>query len=67
MSVVFDLAGFKVLVAEARRECPHWREGQALFNVLHQHYPDISAKLYQTDADTYYKDSNIPAFWEELG
>jgi hypothetical protein len=39
------------------------RRGQALYNGLHKYYPAIARRICTSDADPYFEDENIPAFW----
>lgn len=44
-----------------------WRRGQALWNTLSDLHPDVAAELDGTDADCFYDDARISAFWAALG
>lgn len=45
---------------------PEWRLGQALYNTLARAHPDIAAAISQTQADPFYDDERVPAFWSVL-
>ena len=53
--------------AEERRFHPEIRLGQALFNALYDLKPDLANEIRgNSDIDPFYKDGNIPAFYEWL-
>lgn len=42
------------------------RPGQHVYNFLQQIRPDIARQLAHTDADPFYENGNLPAFWKEV-
>lgn len=54
-------------VLERARALPReWRAGQCLFNALRLLAPTLASQLTGTDADCFYNDNKIPAFWAAL-
>lgn len=45
---------------------PEWRWGQAYFNVLVEHRPDLSEPIRTTELDPFYLDERMPAFMNEV-
>lgn len=43
------------------------RRGQAAFNMLHDHRPDLAEMVQSTDLDPYYLDARLPAFYSFVG
>lgn len=41
---------------------PQWRAGQAAFNILHQHRPDLANMVRNTGLDPFYDDDKLPGF-----
>ena len=42
------------------------RFGQALFNALDAHRPDLAQRISGTSADPFYDDMNIQKFWRAV-
>jgi hypothetical protein len=60
---------FYELARLARIACPHWRYGQALFNILLDVRPDLAEQVRGTDKDPFYalgntNDPRLIAFGE---
>lgn len=49
--------------ASMRKTHPSLRLGQCLYNLVYALFPEESDKV-PTDMDPFYKDENIPKFWE---
>jgi hypothetical protein len=47
-------------------EHPTWRTGQAYFNALYTLYPEVADAVRATDADPFYQDSRLDAFFEAI-
>ena len=45
---------------------PHLRKGQALMNALHDVHLECYKSIFTTEADCFYVDDKIPAFWEAV-
>lgn len=43
------------------------RQGQALMNALWRVHPDLYNEIHGTDADCFYDDSKVPAFYKRIG
>lgn len=43
---------------------PHWRLGQAAFNVLYQCRPDLSEQIRATRLDPFHNSDTLTAFYE---
>lgn len=54
------------LAARLREQHPDWREGQLHFNALRRVAPDVAGHVTATDADPFYLDARLPAFWAAL-
>jgi hypothetical protein len=50
------------MVVTMLREYPSYRMGQAMFNALHELYPDSARQLVGSDADPFYDNDNIARF-----
>jgi len=42
------------------------RKGQAAFNYLHSHFPDLAREIAGTDADCFYQDRLIMKFFNKV-
>lgn len=65
-----DLPTFEAVVCRAtelRDLYPSWRWGQALFNALVDFAPEAADEIRGTDADPFYTNNNVAAFWTRLG
>lgn len=49
-----------------KQKYPHLREGQALMNALHEVHLECYESIFTTDADCFFVDDKIPAFWEAV-
>lgn len=49
------------------RARPEQREGQAYFNALYIHRPDIADRLRSGPLDPFYNDDMLPAFFNYVG
>lgn len=49
-----------------RKYRPELRPGQAAYNALHFLDPAMAAELHSSDADPFYDDTKLPAFWAAL-
>jgi hypothetical protein len=45
-------------VTEAMKEHPNWREGQAYFNVLRDHLPEMANRIRGTEFDPFYREGD---------
>lgn len=54
------------LAKHMRLKYPHLREGQSLMNALHEIDATAYNQINQTDADCFYADAKIAAFWEAI-
>lgn len=50
-----------------RRSHPEQRVGQAYFNALHQHFPQVADAIRGTDNDPFYRDDRLHAFFYAVG
>jgi hypothetical protein len=55
-----------LLWAKNQLDYPDWRSGQALFNSLHQLYPDIADKIRGTFCDPFYQNGRIAIALERI-
>ena len=55
-------AEFYVELAKYRQEYPQLRKGQATFNLLHSHMPQIANEHVGTDTDPFYHDERSDEF-----
>ena len=51
-------------VVEEGVRYPTHRRGQMLFNVLHEHRPDLSGQVRGTALDPFYTDAKVDTFLE---
>jgi len=52
--------------AEAQKQYPSWRWGQAVFNALYWLYPDEANMIRGTKQDMFYRDDKVDEFKEYL-
>lgn len=50
-------------VGEQLAAYPHWRRGQAAFNVLWAMREDLADKVSTTQLDPFYRDDRLPEFF----
>ena len=48
------------------KDHPEQRQGQAYYNSLHAHRPDIAYSLTGTVFDPFYNNARLPAFFEKV-
>lgn len=62
-----DYAGFLAVYFKYISENGEYqRQGQMAFNALHMYAPDIANRIRTTDADPFYNDDRIPAFFDAV-
>jgi hypothetical protein len=61
-----DLKELKDLAKTAQAEHPHWRPGQAAFNVVYRYEPAIADQIRTTTADPFHATSRLPLFWQRV-
>jgi hypothetical protein len=61
-----DLKELKDLAKTAQAEHPHWRPGQAAFNVVYRYEPAIADQIRTTTADPFHVTTRLPAFWRRV-
>lgn len=54
------------LATELQDENPTWRRGQCAFNALNRLRPELADKVRTTNADPFYRDDRVDAFWDWL-
>lgn len=59
-------ANIALLAQERHRDNKHERVGQNAMNTLRTYAPDAYDEVTATEADPFYNDSRIPAFYEWL-
>ena len=52
---------------QLRQQNPQLREGQSLMSALHDYSPQLYQDLTNSQADPFYDDELIPAFWMTVG
>lgn len=57
---------FVARVADEQVRHPEWRVGQTAFNVLWKLRPELAEQVRVTEANPYYLDDRLPAFYEWL-
>ena len=55
------------LAVKLGKQNPGLRNGQALMNALREWSPQLYQDITATDADPFYRDDLIPAFWMRVG
>lgn len=60
------MEGLQWAAGTYRAARPEQRWGQALFNTLHEHDPQLAAELCGTPADPFYDDARVPAFMDAV-
>lgn len=55
---------YKAAVRDALRRHPRWRAGQAAFNVLYEHRPDLSEQIRGSTIDPFHLYDVPRSFWE---
>lgn len=53
---------FKISLRAYMRQHPQLRRGQAAFNLMHQHYPEVANKYAATEQDPFYHDERTDEF-----
>jgi len=54
-------------VSKVGRQYPTWRQGQVLFNVLDEMYPELAKSIIGGDLDPFYKqDNELTDFYDWL-
>ncbi len=58
---------YTTAVAAKLRDYPHWRRGQAAFNMLWEMRPELADKIATGPRDPFYRDDRLPDFlgWVE--
>jgi len=50
------------ILEDANKQDSDWREGQYVFNLLYQHYPEVADAIRGTELDMFYVDARIEDF-----
>lgn len=50
------------LIKLVEKRPKEWRQGQAFFNYLEAHRPDLANKVRGTERDPFYLNDNVPKF-----
>ena len=61
------VAELTMKAVQLRRQCPSLREGQALMAALQDYSPQLYQDLTNSQADPFYDNALVPAFWMKLG
>lgn len=67
MAYVLGKTGeFFALVRSCKKQYPEWRMGQLYFNVLYRMNPMLAEEVRCTEADPFYQDEKLPAFFDYI-